>query len=62
MKRSHPNSRIEIWSSNYINEENYKQRNEKDRLARILQIEKGSGDCNYIVEVLDKEYQDETTI
>ncbi len=61
MKRSHPNSRIEIWSADYINE-NHRQRIEEDRLARILQIEKGSGDCNYIVEVLDKEYQDETTI
>lgn len=46
------NSRIEIWGAGYIN--NCDTRNEKDKNARIVQIEHSS-DESYIVEVLDKE-------
>ena len=50
------NSRIEIWGGKYIN--NYHNiRNEADKNARIVQIERGYGD-DYIVEVLDEEEEE----
>ena len=50
------NSRIEIWCGKYIN--NYHDiRNEADKNARIVQIERGYGD-EYIVEVLDEEEEE----
>ena len=44
------NSRIEIWSANYING----KRNDEDKNVRIIQIERGYND-DYIVEVIDKD-------
>ena len=48
------NSRIEIWCSKYINNFN-NIRSEADKNARIVQIEHGNNDDDYIVEVIDKE-------
>ena len=49
------NSRIEIWGAGYIN--NCDTRNEKDKNARIVQIECGYSD-GYIVEVLDEDKEE----
>ena len=45
-------SRIEIWSSDYIDQ--IEKRIEKDKNARIVQIEHGNNN-DYIVEVVDKD-------
>lgn len=50
------NSRIEIWGGRYINNYN-NRRTEKDKNARIVQIEHGDGD-DYIVEILDEEEEE----
>ena len=45
-------SRIEIWSADYIDQ--IEKRIEKDKTARIVQIEHGNNN-DYIVEVIDKD-------
>ena len=45
-------SRIEIWSADYI--DRIEKRIEKDKTARIVQIEHGNNN-DYIVEVIDKD-------
>ncbi len=50
MKRTMANSRIEIWSHDYINHQN--ERAKEDKAAVILQIEP-AGKENCIVEVVD---------
>ena len=49
-------SRLEIWGANYIN--NPKIREEKDKNARVVQIEP-SGAQGFLVEVIDEEDLDE---
>ena len=51
MRRSNPDSRIEIWSAAYINRP--KERGSEDINAVIIQVETGNGDGDYIVEVVD---------
>lgn len=43
---------IEVWRTDYINNPN--ERYDEDKNARIIQIEPGSTDCEYIVEVVRK--------
>lgn len=43
-------SRIEIWSSSYING----TRNECDKNMSIIQIEASNNGDNYMVEIIDK--------
>lgn len=45
------NTRIEIWSSSYIN--TLKERSDEDKNVRIVQIQPGSGQMEYIVEIED---------
>lgn len=52
MKRTMANSRIEVWSHDYINHQNERAKEDKD--AVILQIEP-AGKENCIVEVVDRE-------
>lgn len=52
MRKSRKDSRIEIWSANYINNQG-NGRNNEDIDAVILQIEAGNSD-DYIVEVVDE--------
>jgi hypothetical protein len=49
MRKSCINSRIEVWSVNYIND--LKRRNDKDRTVDIIQIEPSNVPNDYIVEV-----------
>lgn len=53
MKKLLDDSVIEIWSSNYIN--NLSGRSLVDRRAKIIQIEPGSSDNDYIVEIVREE-------
>lgn len=53
MKKLLDNSVIEIWSGNYIN--NLSGRSLVDRRAKIIQIEPGSSDNDYIVEIVREE-------
>lgn len=50
MFKTNIGSRIEVWSSRYINDIDV--RDDKDKDAIILQIERGSNG-DYIVEVID---------
>ena len=50
-------SRLEIWGANYIN--NPKIREEKDKNARIVQIEPSGTQDFFMVEVIDEEDLDE---
>ena len=50
MKKSKELSRIEIWSNDYINDLDVRE--EEDKNAKIIQIEPGSSEGDYIVEVL----------
>lgn len=52
MERICANSRIEIWDTLYINNTNLRQ--EKDKNVVIVQIEPGSGEGSYIVEIMDR--------
>lgn len=47
------NSVIEIWGGNYINDVD--SRDEKDKNVDILQIERGSMEDDYIVELVRKD-------
>lgn len=51
MKKTRENSRIEVWDSDYINEPD--ERNREDRHAVIVQMEPGASGCSYMVEVVD---------
>lgn len=53
MKKLLDNSVIEIWSGRYIN--NLSGRSLVDRRAKIIQIEPGSSDNGYIVEIVREE-------
>lgn len=53
MKKLLDNSVIEIWSGRYINDP--ADRNFVDRRAKIIQIEPGSSDNDYIVEIVHEE-------
>lgn len=53
MKKLLDNSVIEIWSGNYIN--NLSGRSLADRCSKIIQIESGSSDNDYIVEIVREE-------
>lgn len=53
MKKLLDDSVIEIWSGNYIN--NLSGRSLVDRRAEIIQIEPGSSDNDYIVEIVREE-------
>ena len=53
MKKLLDNSVIEIWSGRYIND--LSGRSLVDRRAEIIQIEPGSGDNGYIVEIVREE-------
>ena len=53
MKKTYPDSRIEIWNANYINR--LLKRMDEDENVIIIQCEAGCGNNNYIVEVIDKE-------
>ena len=46
-------SRIEIWGIRYIN--NGERRFDVDKNVKIIQIERGTSEDDYIVEVVDKE-------
>lgn len=50
MTRIRLDTRIEIWGIDYINSPD--GRREEDKNAKIIQIERGSSDGDYIVEVL----------
>lgn len=52
MTKTHENSRLEIWTAMYINNELI--RIEADRNVDIVQIEKGQG-TGYIVEIVERE-------
>lgn len=51
MRKSNPDSRIEVWESDYVNRI---YRALKDVNADIIQIEPGSKEDHYIVEVVDR--------
>lgn len=51
MVRLRRESRIEVWSSEYINDKS--KRRDEDRYVEIIQIEHGI-DGDYMVEVIDK--------
>ena len=53
MKKILDNSVIEIWSGNYIN--NLSDRSLADSHAEIIQIEPGSSDNDYMVEIVREE-------
>lgn len=53
MKKLLDDSVIEIWSGNYIN--NLSGRSLVDRRAEIIQIEPGSSDNDYMVEIVREE-------
>ena len=53
MKKLLDNSVIEIWSSTYIDDPTYRRL--MDRCAKIIQIEPGSSDNDYIVEIVREE-------
>lgn len=54
MIKTRSDSRIEIWSANYISKLN--ERFDEDKNVDIIQIEPGNGDNKgYIVEVVNKE-------
>lgn len=50
-------SRLKIWSVEYIN--NPKIREEKDKKARVVQIEQSGTQNFFMVEVIDEEDLDE---
>lgn len=52
MKKSSKKSRIEIWGYKYIN--NADIRHKEDKNVKIIQIEPGNSQGEYIVEVVDK--------
>ena len=52
MVRLRRESRIEVWSSEYINDKSKRQ--DEDKYVEIIQIEHGIDDYDYIVEVIDK--------
>ena len=52
MVRLRRESRIEVWSSEYINDKSKRQ--EEDKYVEIIQIEHGIDDYDYMVEVIDK--------
>lgn len=56
MIKTRSDSRIEIWSSGYINKLN--ERFDEDKDVDIIQIEPGSHDKGYIVEVVNKENEE----
>lgn len=51
MRKSNPDSRIEVWESDYVNG---LQRVLEDVNVDIIQIEPGSKEDHYIVEVVDR--------
>ena len=51
-------SRLEIWDTLYINNTNLRQ--EKDKNVDIVQIEVGSGEGSYIVEIVEKAEKEKT--
>lgn len=53
MKKILDNSVIEIWSGTYIDDPTYRRL--VDRCAKIIQIEPGSSDNDYIVEIVREE-------
>lgn len=53
MKKLLDNSVIEIWSGRYINDP--ADRKFVDRRAKIIQIEPGSSDNDYMVEIVHRE-------
>lgn len=53
MQKISRNSTIEIWGRNYINNINIRAENDKN--VEILQIERGSTECDYIVEFIRKD-------
>ena len=53
MKKLLDNSVIEIWSGRYINDP--ADRSFVDRRAKIIQIEPGSSDNDYMVEIVREE-------
>jgi hypothetical protein len=52
MKKICYNSRIEVWNTPYINHP--EKRLEGDKNVDIVQIEAGSGEGSYIVEIVDR--------
>jgi hypothetical protein len=60
MVKSRKDSRIEVWSADYINNRN-DCRQEVDKDVDIVQIEHGVGDSNgnYMVEIVDKKNPEE---
>lgn len=58
MRKLYPNSRIEVWDTPYINHP--EKRLEGDRNVEIVQIEAGSGEGSYIVEIVEKAEQEKT--
>lgn len=57
MKRISNKSKIEVWSSEYINDSSTKPRQPEDSIEKvdIIQIEPGSNEGDYMVEVEPKE-------
>lgn len=53
MKKLLDNSVIEVWSGKYIN--NLSGRSLVDKRAKIIQIESGSSDNDYIIEIVREE-------
>lgn len=56
MKRSLPNSIIEIWGDDYIN--NIEKRDANDKNAKIIAIERGTCHGDYIVEFVRSKKED----
>lgn len=52
MVRLRRESRIEVWSSEYINDKS--KRRDEDQYVEIIQIEHGIDGNDYMVEVIDK--------
>ena len=52
MKKIKPDSKIEIWSNEYIND--VERRQEKDRKLSIVQLEHGNIEKEYMVEVIEE--------
>lgn len=51
MRKSNPDSRIEVWPWDRVNN----SRDFEDREMTIIQIEPGSSEDDYIVEVIEKD-------
>lgn len=53
MKKTYSKSTFEIWRSNYINDIDGRQKQDREKI--ILQIEPSYNGDNYMVEIINKE-------